>query len=127
MSLGRILRAALVPLAVVTMLAGQAVLDGASAAGTLAVSKASLSGGRLTVEGSGAATGFIAARSTTSVAGTRAGLDGRFEDPGDAASRPRTARVVLQDNKSAMLTVTLAAARPAAPSASPAPPSGNVA
>jgi len=125
MYLGRVLRAALIPLATVTVLAGQAALDGASAAGTLAVSKASLTGGQLTVEGSGAATGFIAARSTTSAAGARAGLDGRFKIQASGFTAP-DCRVVLQDNKSAMLTVTLSGCTPkTAPVTPPAPPSGT--
>jgi Putative Ig domain len=129
MYLARTLRAALVPLAAVAALAGQAAIDGAhasgSSAGTLSVSKASLTGGRLTVEGSGAATGFIAARSTTSAAGARAGLDGRFKIQADGFTAP-DCRVVLQDNRSNLLTVTLSGCTPSvAPVTPPAPPSGT--
>jgi hypothetical protein len=125
MSLGRLLRAAVIPAAALTMLAGQAALDGATAAGTLSVNKAALKGGQLTVEGSGAAAGFIAARSTTSAAGARAGLDGRFKIQASGFTAP-DCRVVLQDNKSTMLTVTLSGCTPTtAPVTAPAPPSGT--
>ena len=115
MNLARLLRAAIVPAAALTLLAGQAALDGATAAGTtpghLTVSTASLKAGQLTVEGSGAATGFISASSTTSAAGARAGLDGRFKIRATGFTAP-DCRVVLQDNKSARLTVSSAAALP---------------
>ena len=125
MPLGRIIRAALLPVATLTLLAGPAAMDSASAAGTLAVSKASLSGGRLTVEGTGAATGFIAARSTTSVAGVRAGLDGKFRIQASGFTAP-DCRVVLQDNRSNRLTVTLSGCTlTTAPVTPPAPPSGT--
>jgi Putative Ig domain len=129
MYLPRLLRAALVPAAAVAALAGQAALDGAQAAGsstgTLAVSKASLSGGRLTVEGSGAATGFIAARSTTSAAGARAGLDGRFKIQASGFTAP-DCKVVLQDNRSNLLTVKLSGCTPTtSPVTPPASPSGT--
>jgi hypothetical protein len=130
MYLARILRAALVPAAALTLLGGLATLDSATAAGTsvdpLAVSKAALKGGQLTVEGSGAATGFIAARSTTSAAGARAGLDGRFKIQASGFTAP-DCRVVLQDNKSARLTVTLSGCTPTIkPVTPPAPPTGHV-
>jgi Putative Ig domain len=130
MYLARILRAALIPVAaLITLLAGQAALDGASAAGTtagtLAVSKASLSGGQLTIQGSGAATGFIAARSTTTAAGTRAGLDGKFTIRASGFTAP-DCRVVLQDNKSNRLTVTLSGCTPTVkPVTPPAPSNGT--
>lgn len=125
MLIGRFIRAALIPAATLTLLAGPAALDSASAAGGLAVSKASLSGGRLTVQGSGAATGFIAARSTTSVAGVRAGLDGKFKIQASGFTAP-DCRVVLQDNKSNRLTVTLSGCTPTSdPVTPPAPPSGT--
>lgn len=127
MNLPRLLRAALVPAALLTLLAGQAALDGATAAGsgTLRVSKASLQGGTLNVEGSGAATGFIAARSTTSDAGVRAGLDGKFKIHATGFTAP-DCKVVLQDNKSAMLTVTLSGCTPTIkPVTPPTAPSGT--
>ena len=129
MYLARILRAALIPAAVLALLAGQAALNGATASGTsvgpLAVSKAVLNGGQLTVEGSGAATGFIAARSTTSAAGARAGLDGKFKIQATGFTAP-DCRVVLQDNKSARLTVTLSGCTPTiTPVTPPAPPTGT--
>ena len=125
MYFARILRAAVIPAAAVTMLAGQAALDTASAAGTLAVSKAVLSGSQLTIEGSGAATGFIAARSTTSVAGTRAGLDGKFRISASGFSAP-DCKVVLQDNKSNRLTVTLSGCTPKTTTVgTPAAPTGT--
>jgi hypothetical protein len=129
MNLARILRAAIVPVAALALLAGQSALDGASASGTtaggLSVSTASLKAGELTVEGSGAATGFISARSTTSVAGTRAGLDGKFKIRASGFTAP-DCRVVLQDNKSVRLTVTLSDCTPSVtPVTEPAPPSGS--
>ena len=129
MNLARVLRAAIVPAAALTLLAGSAALDGAHAAGTsaghLTVSTASLRAGQLTVEGSGAATGFISASSTTSAAGARAGLDGRFKIRASGFTAP-DCRVVLQDNKSAMLTVTLSGCTPSIkPVAPPASPSGT--
>jgi hypothetical protein len=125
MPLARILRALVISTAALTMLAGQAALDTASAAGTLSVSKASLQSGRLTVEGSGAATGFIAARSTTSAAGARAGLDGRFKIQASGFTAP-DCKVVLQDNKSNLLTVTLSGCTPTTkPVTPPAGPTGT--
>ncbi len=129
MNLARLLRAAIVPAAALTLLAGQAALDGATAAGTsarsLTVSTASLKGGQLTVEGSGAATGFISASSTTSAAGARAGLDGRFKISATGFTAP-DCRVVLQDYKSSLLTVTLSGCTPAVtPITPPAAPSGT--
>jgi len=125
MSLARILRALIIPAAALTVLAGSATLDTASAAGTLSVSKASLKSGQLSVEGSGAATGFIAARSTTSAAGARAGLDGRFKIQASGFTAP-DCKIVLQDNKSNLLTVTLSGCTPTTkPVAPPAPPSGT--
>jgi hypothetical protein len=127
MYLARMLRAALIPAALLTLLAGQAALNGATAAGagTLRVSKASLQGTTLNIEGSGAATGFIAARSTTSAAGVRAGLDGKFRIHATGFTAP-DCKVVLQDNKSAMLTVTLSGCTPTTkPVTPPAPPSGT--
>jgi|SoimicmetaTmtHMA_FD_contig_51_1185882_length_2408_multi_2_in_0_out_0_2 Putative Ig domain len=129
MNLARLLRAAIVPAAALTLLAGQAALDGATAAGTtpghLTVSTASLKAGQLTVEGSGAATGFISASSTTSAAGARAGLDGRFKIRATGFTAP-DCRVVLQDNKSALLTVTLSGCTPTIkPVTPPAGPSGT--
>jgi len=125
MSLVRILRALVIPTAALTMLAGQAALDTATAAGTLSVSKASLQSGRLTVEGSGAATGFIAASSTTSSAGARAGLDGRFKIQASGFTAP-DCKVVLQDNKSNRLTVTLTGCTPTTkPVTPPAGPTGT--
>jgi hypothetical protein len=129
MNLARILRAAIVPAAALTLLAGQAALDGATAAGTtagpLTVSTASLKGGQLTVEGSGAATGFIGASSTTSAAGARAGLDGKFKIRASGFTAP-DCRVVLQDNKSTRLTVTLNGCTPTIkPVTRPATPSGT--
>ena len=125
MILGRLLRAALVPLAAVTLLAGNAALDSAHAAGTLTVSRASLSGGNLTVVGSGAATGFIAARSTTSAAGTRVFLDGKFTIKASGFTAP-DCKVVVQDNKSNTVTVTLSGCTPTTkPVTPPAGPSGT--
>ena len=107
MNLARMLRAAIVPIAALTLLAGPAALDAATppAPPALTVSTASLQGGQLRVEGSGAATGFISASSTTSAAGARAGLDGKFKIQATGFTAP-DCRVVLQDNKSARLTVT---------------------
>jgi Putative Ig domain len=129
MKLPRLIAAAVVPAAVLTVLAGQAALDSATAAGTstthLAVSKAALKGGQLTVEGSGAATGFISASSTTSAAGARAGLDGRFRISSSGFTAP-DCRVVLQDYKGATLTVSLSGCTPTVkPVGTPAPPSGS--
>lgn len=125
MNLGRSLRAALVPLAAATVLAGTVALDAAHASGTLTVSKASLSGGRLNVEGSGAAAGFLAVRSTTSDAGTRVNLDGKFRVQASGFKAP-DCRVVVQDNKSNMVTVTLSGCTPTTtPVTPPAGPSGT--
>jgi large repetitive protein len=125
MNLARLLRAALVPAAALALLSGQAAWDSASAAGTLAVSKAVLKSGQLTVEGSGAATGFISASSTTSIAGTRAGLDGRFRIQANGFTAP-DCRVVLKDNKSATLTVALSGCTPTVtPVTPPASPTGT--
>ena len=129
MNLARVLRAAIVPAAALTVLAGQAALAGATAAGTsagpLTVSTASLKAGQLTVEGSGAATGFISASSTTSAAGARAGLDGRFKIRATGFTAP-DCRVVLQDNKSARLTVSLSGCTPTIkPVTPPTAPSGT--
>ena len=129
MNLARMLRAAIVPIAALTLLAGPAAMNAATAAGTsvgpLAVSTASLKGGQLTVVGSGAATGFISASSTTSAAGARAGLDGRFKIQSSGFTAP-DCRVVLQDNKSRRLTVTLSGCTPSIKPIPPsAPPSGT--
>jgi hypothetical protein len=129
MNLARILRAAIVPAAALTLLAGQAALDGANAAGTsvgsLSVSTASLKAGQLTVQGSGAATGFISASSTTSAAGARAGLDGKFKIRASGFTAP-DCRVVLQDNKSNRLTVSLSGCTPTVkPVTPPSAPNGT--
>jgi hypothetical protein len=129
MNLARLLRAALIPAAALTLLGGHAVLDSANAAGTsvgpLSVKTASLAGSQLTVEGSGAATGFISASSTTSAAGARAGLDGRFKIRASGFTAP-DCRVVLQDNHSVRLTVSLSGCTPTVqPVTPPAGPSGT--
>jgi len=125
MNLARLLRAAVVPAAALALLSGQAAWESASAAGTLSVSKAVLSGGQLTVEGSGAATGFIVASSTTSSAGTRAGLDGRFKIRASGFTAP-DCRVVLRDNNSTLLTVNLSGCTPTVtPVTPPAAPTGT--
>lgn len=129
MYLARIFRAVLLSAAALTMLAGQAALDGAHAAGTtagtLTVSKATLQGGQLTVEGSGAAAGFLSASSTTSAAGTRVFLDGKFRVQASGFKAP-DCRVVVKDNKSNTRTVTLSGCTPTAtPVTAPAGPSGT--
>ncbi len=125
MNHARMLRAAIVPIAALTLLAGPGAVDAATAAGTLTVSTASLQGGQLRVEGSGAATGFISASSTTSAAGARAGLDGKFKIQASGFTAP-DCRVVLQDNKSTRLTVTLRGCTPTiTPVTPPATPSGT--
>lgn len=125
MNLARLLRAAVVPAAVLALLGGQAAWNGATAAGTLSVSKAELKSGQLTVEGSGAATGFISAASTTSIAGTRAGLDGRFKIQAGGFTAP-DCTVVLKDNKGVMLTVGLSGCTPTVqPVTSPSAPTGT--
>ncbi len=125
MTIPRLLRAALLPAAALALIAGPVLVDSASAAGTLSVSKASLSGGRLSVEGSGASTGFISARSTTSAAGIRAGLDGRFKIQASGFTAP-DCRVVLQDSNDVRLTVTLSGCTSSVPPVTtPAPPAGT--
>src|SRR6476619_5423263 len=127
MNHARMLRAAIVPIAALTLLAGPGAVDAATAAGTLTVSTASLQGGQLRVEGSGAATGFISASSTTSAAGARAGLDGKFKIQASGFTAP-DCRVVLQDYKSALLTVTLSGCTPTIkPVSPPVAPSGTCA
>jgi hypothetical protein len=125
MNLGRSLRAALVPLAAFTLLAGTAALDSAHAAGTLSVSRATLSGKQLTVTGSGAATGFLAVRSSTSAAGVRVFQDGRFTVKASGFTAP-DCKVVVQDYKDNLLTVTLSGCTPTTkPVTPPAGPSGT--
>jgi hypothetical protein len=125
MNLARTLRAAIVPIAALTLLAGPGAVDAATAAGTLDVNTASLQGGQLKVEGSGAATGFISASSTTSAAGARAGLDGKFKIQASGFTAP-DCRVVLQDNRSTLLTVTLSGCTPSiTPVTAPATPTGT--
>jgi putative Ig domain-containing protein len=125
MNLGRLLRAALIPLATVTVMAVPATLDAAHAAGTLSVSKATLSGQQLTVVGSGAATGFLAVRSSTSAAGVRVFQDGKFTVKASGFTAP-DCKVVVQDYKSNLLTVTLSGCTPTtSPVTPPAGPSGT--
>ena len=125
MTLGRSLRAALVPLATVTMLAVPVGLDAAHAATTLSVSKATLVGKQLTVTGSGAATGFLAVRSSTSAAGVRVFQDGKFTVKASGFTAP-DCKVVVQDYKDNRLTVTLSGCTPTTtPPTPPAAPSGS--
>jgi len=120
----RIMRGAAVPAILLSVFAGQVVLADTASAAT--VTKAELKGGQLRVEGIAAPILFTIASSTTSAAGARSGLDGKFVIEASNFTAPDCKVTVSDSGSTPIATATLSGCTPSiTPVAAPAPPTGT--
>lgn len=126
MSLNTRLRAATVTTAVaLAAVGGQSLLAGSAEAVT--TTKVQLQNGQLTVEGEGGIGGtFVLVESTTSSAGARADVDGRFKVEASGFTAP-DCRLTVSDSGTPTATVTIPNCTPSVTPVppTPAPPTGN--
>jgi hypothetical protein len=97
-----------------------------ASASALTVTTAQLKGTALRVEGSNAASGFVTATSSTSLAGGRA-FSGKFKIEASGFSAP-DCRVIVSDGVGPIVTKTLSGCTPTPvtpPPVNPPPPTGN--
>jgi hypothetical protein len=102
---------------------GQLVLPGAATAVT--ATKAELRGGQLRVEGTSRAAAFVLVESTTSAAGARADVNGRFTVQASNFTAP-DCTLTINDSTTPTATVTITGCTPSALPVPPvpAPPTG---